>query len=248
MMLAEREETQRRRPPRAAVAQPHTAEHRRRERAASAPVYTARAVRPHERAALDAAFRLRHAVFARELGWVPALPGGHERDRSDAAAHHFAVFARHPDDSLRRPLVAYARVVLPGHGLMLEREFAALLAGRPLAVDVAHAFEVSRFVVHPDYRGWLGSDGRGPVEHLGRAIAQRALAAGRDEWLSVCELRHVRALRLRGLPFARFGRVVEYQPGVPVCAARLDLRLAATRLRERRPGDYAWYLREDVAL
>ena len=71
-----------------------------------------------------------------------------------------------------------------------------------------------------------------------------ALATGHHEWLSVCELRHVRALRLRGLPFTRFGRVVEYQPGVPVCAARLDLRHAARHLGARRPSDFAWYTQE----
>lgn len=239
MLLAEREDTEPRLQDTAQVPRLRT------ERHMHAPAYMARMVRPHERAALDAAFRLRHAVFARELGWVACAANGHERDRCDAAAHHFAVFALQPGDPMRQPLVAYARVVLPGHGLMLEREFAALLASQPLRLDAAHAFEVSRFAVHPAYRGLLGADGHGPVEYLGRAIAQRARATGRFEWLSVCELRHVRALRFRGLPFTRFGRVVEYQPGVPVCAARLDLRAAIRRLRELHPSDYAWYMRED---
>ena len=193
-------------------------------------------------AAVDAAYRLRQAVFARELGWVPAGDDGRERDRGDTLAQHFAVFARGAQGRARPALVAYARVLLPEHGFMLEREFAALLAGEPLAADTRRAFEVSRFVVHPRYRGWLGADRRSAVEHLGRAIARWALARGRTEWLSVCEVRHVRALRLRGLPFARFGRVVEYQPDVPVCATRLDLPQAAARLRVYRPGDYAWYV------
>ena len=248
MLLAEREDIEQ---SRSAWTYQYPLRHRVPAERAVAPVYTAHPLRSHEHSALDAAFRLRHAVFARELGWVPLMSGGHERDRGDATAHHFAVFARHPGDPLRRPLVAYARVILPGNGLMLEHEFAALLAEPPPVrpsvapwLNASRAFEVSRFVVHPAYRGRLGADGRGAVEHLARAIAQRAIATGRHEWLSVCEVRHVRALRLRGLPFARFGRVVEYQPGVPVCAARLDLRLAARRLRERRPSDYAWYTQE----
>jgi N-acyl-L-homoserine lactone synthetase len=207
-------------------------------------MYSARQLRRDEAAAFDAALRLRQAVFAHELAWVPASADGRERDRCDAAARHFAVFARvgtaetHPA-TVR--LVAYARVLLPADGLMLEREFAALLGGRACATDPARAFEVSRLVVDARWRGQLGVDRRGAVEHLGRAIARWALADGRSEWLSVCEVRHVRALRLRGLPFSRFGRVVEYQAGVPVCAVRLDLPHAAARLGRLRPADYVWY-------
>jgi N-acyl-L-homoserine lactone synthetase len=195
---------------------------------------------------MDAAYRLRQAVFAHELGWVAPGGAGRECDRCDPLAQHFAVFARRAvvgAHARARPLlVAYARVLLPEQGLMLQREFAALLAGEPLQTDATHAFEVSRLVVHPRHRGRLGADRRSAVEHLGREIARWALARGRTEWLSVCEVRHVRALRLRGLPFSCFGQVVEYQPDVPVCATRLDLPCAAARLRAARPGDYAWYV------
>jgi N-acyl-L-homoserine lactone synthetase len=211
--------------------------------ARAAPTYTARELRQDE-AAFDAALRLRQAVFAHELAWVPASADGRERDRCDGTARHFAVFAH--GNAVAEPhgaprLVAYARVLVPADALMLEREFAALRGGRALAADPAQAFEVSRLVVDARWRGQLGVDRHGAVEHLGRAIAWWALRHGRTEWLSVCEVRHVRALRLRGLPFSRFGRVVEYQAGVPVCAARLDLLQAAARLRRQRPADYAWY-------
>jgi N-acyl-L-homoserine lactone synthetase len=199
-------------------------------------------LRQSDAQALDAALRLRQAVFAHELAWVPAGADGRERDRCDAAAQHFAVFARTDGGEPSPPrLVAYARALLPENGLMLEREFASLLGGRALVLDRARAFEVSRLVVDARWRGLLGSDRRGAVEHLGRAIAQWALRQGRTEWLSVCEVRHVRALSLRGLPFSRFGRVVEYQAGVLVCAVRLNLPQAAARLRRLRPADYAWY-------
>jgi acyl-homoserine lactone synthase len=205
--------------------------------------YVARVLRPGEARALDAAFRLRHAVFVGELGWVASLPNRREYDRCDALATHFAVFALAREERMAGArLVGYARVLLPPDELMLQREFVALMKGQPRDWDPGRAFEVSRFVVHRSYRGRLGPDRRGVVEHLARAIAAWALAHGRSEWLSVCEVRHVRALHLRGLPFERFGRIVEYQPGVPVCAARLGLAQAATRLRVQRPGDYAWYM------
>ena len=202
--------------------------------------YVARVLQPGEARALDTAFRLRHTVFVGELGWVSGFPSRRERDRCDALATHFAVFA--PSRSSGAQLVGYARVLLPADELMLQREFAALVQGQPRDWDPLRAFEVSRFVVHRGHRGQLGPDRRGVVEHLARAIAAWALAHGRSEWVSVCEVRHLRALHLRGLPFVRFGRIVEYQPGVPVCAARLDLAQAAARLRVQRPRDYAWYV------
>jgi N-acyl-L-homoserine lactone synthetase len=222
---------------------PQRPAYERRRLARSVPTYTARELRQDE-AAFDAALRLRQAVFAHELAWVPASADGRERDRCDGAARHFAVFARM--DAVADPhgtpqLVAYARVLVPANALMLEREFSALKGGRALVVDPVRAFEVSRLVVDARWRGQLGMDRRGAVEHLGRAIARWALRGGRTEWLSVCEVRHVRALRLRGLPFSRFGRVVEYQAGVPVCAVRLDLLRAAARLHRQRLADYAWY-------
>ncbi len=186
--------------------------------------------------ALEEAYRLRAAVFADELAWVPAR-NGHERDRCDAAALHFAVFT--PGAGL----VGYARVLLPEHGFMLAREFSALLAGEALRLDPRCAFEVSRFVVHPHYRGLRDANGRSVADHLARRIARWAIATHRSDWYGVCEQRHIRALRLRGLPFAAFGRIVEYQPGVRACAARLCLPEAAEVLRHRHLRDYTWYLR-----
>jgi N-acyl-L-homoserine lactone synthetase len=185
--------------------------------------------------ALEEAYRLRAAVFADELAWVPAR-NGHERDRCDVAALHFAVFT--PGAGL----VGYARVLLPEHGFMLAREFSALLAGEALRLDAPRAFEVSRFVVHPRYRGLRDAAGRSVADHLARRVARWAIATRRSDWYGVCEQRHIRALRLRGLPFAAFGQIVEYQPGVRACAARLCLPEAAEALRCRHLRDYAWYL------
>jgi len=204
------------------------------------PIFVARPLGPRETATLDEAYRLREAVFACEMGWVPLARDGRERDRCDDVALHFAAFAgragqRHP------ALVGYARVLLPQHTFMLEREFAALLAGQPLHADPARAFEVSRFVVHPAYRRAADAERRRVADHLARSIARWALACGRTQWYAVCEARHIRALRLRGLPFVRFGRAIAYQPGVWACAARLSIPEAAARLRERHPRGYLWY-------
>ena len=187
---------------------------------------------------LAPALRLRAEVFAGELGWVPYPANGHEWDRCDPLAHHFALFAT---DGESTRLAGYARVLVPPSSFMIEREFVRLLANKPLQYSREAAFEVSRFVIHPAWRGKRDRNGRSAVDHLGRAIVQWALNNNRSIWLSVCEARHVRALRSRGLEFERFGAIVEYQPGVRACAARLDLGYAMERMRMGRAAQLDWY-------
>jgi N-acyl-L-homoserine lactone synthetase len=199
-------------------------------------------------ATLEEAYRLRAGVFMGELGWLTPSPDGRERDRCDPLARHFVVYARQPEaEPAQEPepaaLVGYARVLLPRHGFMLQREFVELAPPERFAPDVARAFEVTRFVVRPAHRGRRCVEGRTVVEHLARDIAAWALAHGRTDWYTVCEARYLRALRLRGLRFTQLGRGVEYQPGVEACAALLRLPVASAELRARRYHDYAWYTR-----
>lgn len=219
--------------------------------------FTARSTR--HAATLEAAYRLRAHILMGELGWLMPSADGRERDRCDTVARHFVVFA-HTGEGRRSgaaassepgggALVGYARALLPRHGFMLQREFAELAPGAMptgvsagFAPDPERAFEVTRFVVRPSHRGWRCVEGRTAVDHLARAIAQWAIAAGRSEWYTVCEARHLRALRLRGLRFTQLGAAREYQPRVEACAALLRLPEAAAELRANRPSDYHWYL------
>lgn len=194
-----------------------------------------------ERATLESAFRLRASVLVHELGWLVPNGFGIEQDRCDVSATHFAALAHLPD-ATTPTLAGYARVMLPRHGFMLRREFAELLDETHIALDETNAFEISRMVVDPRFRGLRCHEGRTVTEHLGRAIAAWALARGKAECYTVCETRHIRALRWRGIHFECFGRQVEYQPGVPVCAAALRLTPLIDEWRERRPTDLAWYL------
>lgn len=200
---------------------------------------------PRYATTLEDAYRLRAGVFMGELGWLAPSADGRECDRCDPLAKHFVIFARQPNvtatDEHAPALVGYARVLLPRHGFMMEREFAELATC--LAPDSERAFEVSRFVVAPAYRGRRCVEGRTVVDHLARAIAGWALARGRTDWYTVCEARYLRALRLRGLRFTQLGHAVEYQPGVEACAAVLRLPVAAAQLRAHRAADYAWYAR-----
>lgn len=202
-------------------------------------------------ATLEEAYRLRARVFMGELGWLTPSVDGRERDRCDPLARHFVVYAGSPEttdggEPAPGALVGYARVLLPCHGFMLQREFAELTPAEPgerFTPDARRAFEVSRFVVRPAHRGRRCVEGRTVVEHLARAIATWALEHGRTDWYTVCEERYLRALRLRGLRFTQLGRAVEYQPGVEACAALLRLPVASADLRASRAHDYAWYTR-----
>jgi N-acyl-L-homoserine lactone synthetase len=220
----------------------------------SVRTYTARTVARHgsARMALEAAYRLRAHVFAHELGWLTPSEDRREHDRCDPLARHFFGFAHMQQGPAI--LVGYARVLLPHQVFMLQHEFIELVEGvsehkesaagdHLFPPDARRAFEVSRFLVHPSYRGRRCVEGYTVADHLARAITRWALSVGRADWWTVCEARHLRALRLRGLYFSQVGRIVEYQPGVEACAAVLSLPVAAAALRQRHPDLYAWYTR-----
>lgn len=215
---------------------------------AARPQFTVRVLSRSDAALLAAAQRLRAEVFVRELGWTPGCACGREHDRCDTVATHVVALAsasphgsERDDHGARWRVAGYARILLPAQTFMLEREFAALLPDGPVALEPTHSFEISRFVVHPDLRGAIDDEGRSAAEHLQRGIARWALEHQREQLYSVCETRHVRALRLRALPVQRFGRVVEYSPGVRTCAIHLDLCAARQTLLSRRPRDARWY-------
>lgn len=211
------------------------------------PRFTVRILSSSEASLLAAAQRLRAEVFVRELSWVPGCGCGREHDRCDGVATHLVVLASEPIERVGAKVTGnrvagYARILLPEHTFMLEREFAALLPDGRLIRESARSFEVSRFVVHPDLRGRLDIGGRSAAEHLQLGIARWALARGYSDLYSVCEARHIRALRLRAFPVRQFGRIVEYMPGVRACAIHLDLGAAHKELRTRRHHDYQWYM------
>lgn len=207
-------------------------------RAAAHCTFVARAVSSEEREILNDAFRLRAAVFAHELSWVDPPSNDREHDRADPLAHHFALF---DSGDTHASVIGYARVLLPPAPFMLEREFIRLLSGGPVPGDPVRSFEVSRFAVHPLWRGRYDRSGHSASDHLGRSIVQWAWQAERSVWFSVCEVRHVRALRCRGFAFEPFGAVIEYQPGVHACAVRFNLDMALERLRAQRPDEFDWY-------
>ncbi len=204
----------------------------------SPPGLEARIIDPDNDQMLDRVFRLRAEVFARELGWVEYPSDGRERDRADAHALHFGLYAGEDD---RAPLAAYARVLVPPVPLMLQREFVRLLDGQALDHDPGDSFEVSRFAVHPEWRGWRDHAHHSAFDYMGRAVVLWARRTRKSLCLSVCEDRHVAALCRCWLAFERFGRVVEYQPGVRACAVRVDLERAADRMYTERSRDFSWY-------
>lgn len=217
------------------------------------PRFVARVFSASDVSLLAAAQRLRAAVFARELGWAPECACGREHDRCDPVATHLVILATSnrgasgPAHAPRWQVAGYTRILLPEQTFMLRREFAALLPDGLLIAESARSFEVSRFVAHPALRGALDDRGRSVAEHLQRGVARWALAHHRDQLYSVCETRHVRALRFRGLPVRRIGRALEYSPGVHTCAIHLDLDAASRALTSRRPWDADWYAQGDNA-
>ena len=105
---------------------------------------------------IDAAFVLRHRICVDELGWVPAQPGGRERDEWDDSAQHVGAF-------VGRRLVGYVRVVpeSAGLGTMTHRCFEGLFSVSDPRPPVAVTGDMSRLVIDaeqrrdPRLRRWL---------------------------------------------------------------------------------------------
>lgn len=113
-------------------------------------------------ALLEAAYRIRHDVYCRELGFEPVRESGLETDAFDAHALHCLL--RHVGND---EFVGCVRLVQvpPGGGdfrLPMERVCAATLdraVFAPLRADAAHVAEVSRLAVLSKYRRRKGEAG-----------------------------------------------------------------------------------------
>ncbi len=105
---------------------------------------------------LDAAFVLRHRICVEELGWVPAQPGGRERDEWDDGALHVGAFAD-------ADLVGYVRVAPDsvGRGTMTHRYFAGMFRVTDPRPPIATTGDLSRLVIAAGHR----------EPHLGRQLS-----------------------------------------------------------------------------
>lgn len=165
---------------------------------------------------LEAALRLRHAVFCDELKWVPPSPDGLETDAYDRFSDLIGVY------DAGRTLIGHIRLTPSPHPFMVEKEFACIL---PEGVTVAKGpktAEVTRLCVRKESRGI-----RLPASvpnMLYKGMYQWSLAMSRRVLVIVVDKRCFRHLRATGLTVDPLGPFHTMPDGVSaaVCAINWD--------------------------
>ncbi len=186
------------------------------------------------------AYRLRHRVFCDELRWVAPSKTGQETDGYDENAAFVGVY----DSSAR--LVAFLRVLLPGHRFMIEREFRCLLGPAHVIRKARDTAEVSRLCILPEARD-LRAGG-----NFGIYGVTMLLYKGLYLWCCLNGIRYLylvvdravlRMFRSRGFPCEPVGEPARMSDGCVAVAAMLDLRKGESDNRVNRPSMMQWFSR-----
>lgn len=180
---------------------------------------------------LEAALRLRHAVFCDELKWVPPSPDGLETDAYDRYSDLIGVY------DAGRTLIGHIRLTPYPYPFMVEKEFASLLPeGRQLkkAPDV---FEVTRLCVKKDHRSASGAI---VSRTLYKSAFQWSVSNGMRHSVIVVDYRCFRHLRLFGLTIDPIGEFKVMPDGVRAAACNIDWHKFDRVARLERPKFHEW--------
>lgn len=231
------------------------------EQAEFAPYFRSQHVRLEQDADLmRRIYQLRYQVYCQERGFLPAAdyPDGLESDPYDAHAAHFGAF------NLKNELVGYVRLVRP-NGLKtfpFQSHCPNLLDGVTLPPP-QEAGEVSRLMVHPNYRRRRGDtlagvtveNDRGVAEHEMRSQSPQILlslyrqiyAFSRTEgvryWYAAMERYLAQALTQLDFGFRQIGGQTDYYG--PVAPYLADLIETEAKVGKNQPELLAWMQRPE---
>lgn len=186
---------------------------------------------------MDSAFRLRHEVFAGELGWVPPSEDGLERDRYDGFSESIGVFDE------RNVLVGHLRMTPPGMPFMVDREFSVMVPEGVRVFKGPNVAEVTRLCVERSARSAdVKRGGRSIPDMLYKGMYHWSLHHGVDELVIVVDRRCLRHLKITGLPVEPSFDFVIMPDGVEAGVCRIFWRRfdeAASAGRRKRFREWA---------
>lgn len=180
----------------------------------------------------EAAYRLRHKVFADALSWVPGSPDELETDNYDARAINIGLFNEHG-------AMLGAGRLLPACGpIMLEQEFQSFLWPWHEIRKDADTVEITRVVIDPA----IHDRGARLILLLFKGMYQWGLANRiHYAYLEVKE-QFLRVITAFGFPCETIGPVVELPPAnVRSQAALLDLDRFRKEATTARP-EFLWWM------
>ncbi len=191
----------------------------------------------------EVAYRLRHKVFAEELGWVAEQDDCMEIDEYDREMVFFGVMDKQGE------VLGYLRVALPEHKFMLDREFSVVLNGKDFQRS-EQLIEITRLCVMPKARKMQVSTSGGNQfisSLLFKGIYHWCLANNIHSCCMVVEYKIFRLLRMRGFPCEQVGSPYKMPDGVMAVAASFPWRKFEQIHHERQSSFIQWFASMDLA-
>lgn len=183
------------------------------------------------------AYRLRNAIFCKELGWVHQTQDELEVDEYDKHAVFLGVL------NGQRKLVAFLRIILAERKFMIEKDFLALVDRRHAIRKEGDTAELSRLCVAPDWRKnkVAGNFGTHNVSILLFKGAYQWCGKNNIRFLyAVTELKIFKLLCFKDFPCKLIGKPRVMPDGLLAVAFRIDLEewKAIQTLRSRKLLDW----------
>jgi len=221
-----------------------------------APYFTSRQVFfESDPSLMDRIFELRYQIYCQERQYLPAMnyPDKRESDEYDATAVHFAAF------NLKEDLVGYVRLVRPDahQPFPFQIHCPNLMPGVTLSTPT-DSVEVSRLMVHPNYRRRRGDTLSGvntlieapATAHdlrdkspqillsLYRQIYNYSRVNHINYWYAAMEQDLARVLNKLDFQFEQIGLKANYFG--PVAPYLADLQKSQERVEQHNPALMAW--------
>jgi N-acyl amino acid synthase of PEP-CTERM/exosortase system len=184
----------------------------------------------------DAAYHLRHQVFAEELGWVPASENKKEIDDYDNNCELLGLF-------IGNRLIACLRILWPNQRFMIEKEFIVIIGGQEI-IKTSNTIEVTRFCIARDVRKSLVSTKFGTypiIMSLEKAFYNWCKINDMDIVYMVVSKHFFRLLNLLGMPCSSVAPAVKMPDGVIAVAAISSWTAFEDHNRIRNPALLAWF-------
>ncbi|MCL4873067.1 GNAT family N-acetyltransferase [bacterium] len=179
----------------------------------------------------EAALKLRHEVFARELKWVRCSQDGMETDEYDRFAECIGVFR------MDMSILGHARLITHPYPFMVEKEFACMMPAEGEFRKRPDMAEITRLCVKKEEREKNAS----LISRLiYKAIYNWSALRGVRRMVMVVDKRYYRLLRLCGFPVTQLADFVTMPDGVVAGAIELDWGLFEELCADRRPELLAW--------
>ncbi|MDH3348662.1 MAG: GNAT family N-acetyltransferase [Desulfobulbaceae bacterium] len=184
----------------------------------------------------DAAYQLRHKVFAKELAWVPCNNSKKEIDIHDSKCIQIGIFTNNR-------LIACLRIHLHTEKFMIENEFKSII-GEHLTHKTPQTIEVTRFCIANDVRKSqvLTKYGTFPILMLlEKAFYRWCRDNNKDIVYMVVSKQFFRLLNLLGMPCRAVAPATTMPDGV-IAIAAISSWTAFEKYNEiKKPALLAWF-------